>query len=139
MALALGQNMTQKMINSLNQLWKNLPGLRGGTESVNLRLGDLLGPIAYAPVYMASVTLAAAATTSVSVPAALVGDVCSVVIATLHAGDTAPTTASASVTANGTVVITPISTPGHSDDTAILTVMRAVSATKATHAENPGA
>jgi hypothetical protein len=131
--------LSLKMRASLNQLWKSIPALRGGSEATNMRLGDFLAATGVATVACLRVTLAAAATTVVAVPGALVGDVCSVDIATLHAADTAPTTADAVVTSAGVVTITPISTPAHSDDTCILTVCRVVSLAVAGHSENPGA
>lgn len=130
--------MTTKMKNSLNQLWKNLPGLRGGTESTNMRLGDLLAPMDFAVVACQSVTLAAAATTAVTVADAKTGDVAFFVLALQNTGAVKAARAEAAVSGT-TVTITPDATPSNPDGVGILVVMRAVSSTAAGHSENPGA
>jgi len=130
--------MTAKMKNSLNQLWKNVPGLRGGTESTNMRLGDLLAPMDFAVIACKSVTLAAAATTAVTVADAKTGDIAVFVLTLQNTGMTTASRAQASVSGT-TVTITPDATPTNADGVGILIVMRAVSSTAAGHSENPGA
>jgi len=133
--------MSTKQINSLNQLGKSVPALRYGTEAKNFRLGDLLGPMNDAVIAMVGVTLAAAATTAVSIADAKVGDI-AVFVLTAAAG-AAVIGATAAVTA-GTVTLTPqdangAHTPGNANATGVVILMRAVSSTAAGHTENPGA
>ena len=137
---APGSVMSQKQINSLNALPKYEPALRYGTEADNLFLGDLLGPMAFSHVAVAPATLAAATTTTITSAAvanALVGDLVVVVLKTL--GTTPPAAVSGSVSATGTVVLTPNSTPGDATTTCSILIFRAANDEIASHSQNPGA
>jgi len=131
-------SMSAKQIASLNAFAKKTPALRSGTEANELRLGDLLGPMKMAVIAMQSVTLAAAATTAVTVADAKTGDVALFALQLQNTGATKANRATATV-AGTTVTITPDLTPSAADGTGILVVMRAVSSTAAGHSENPGA
>jgi len=133
--------MTAKAINTLNQLWKSIPALRGGSEPKNFRLGDLLGPMNDAVIAITGVTLAAAATTAVTVADAKVGDVAVFILTSAEGA--AVIGGTCAVTA-GTVTITPKDaagshTPGNANAVGVLIVMRAVTSQVAGHTENPGA
>lgn len=136
---APGNVMSQKQIDSLNSLPKYEPALRAGTQADNLFLGDLLGPMAFSTVAVVNASLAAASTTTVTsagVANALVGDIVVAVLKVL--GGSPPSAISGTVSAAGTVVLTPNSTPGDTSTTCTILIFRAANDEIASHSQNPG-
>lgn len=112
----------------LNRLVDYIPGLVKEGELTKLKLGDLLD-IDAKIVAIATPTLAAAATTAVTVAGSLVTDMVFASIRTPNTGATVAVSFNrAYVSAAGTVTLVPNATPSTADGVATIIVVRAVTA-----------
>jgi hypothetical protein len=111
----------------LNNLWKYLPGLRKESLTTKPKLGDLLD-IDAKIFKLGTFTMAAAATTAVTVAGVAVGDqVYATITLPNTGGSIAKLFTKVAVTAN-TITFTTDVTPTNADGTASFIVVRAVTA-----------
>ena len=117
--------LTSKQTDALNKLEDSVPGLKAQGEKQDLLLGNLLGPMGVAVIGVQAATLAAAATTVVTIEGAASGDIVAVVIEDDGTDNIAYV--AGAVTADDTVTLTPSATPTVADADVIVMVFRTVS------------